>query len=127
MQDSASILLYSHDSLLLLTRRVMLEKSGYVVFMACNLNEIHGACSTQSIDLIILCQTISSDEAAMALAVVLAFNAATHTLALNEALPEFVERNYTVSTNAQGNRFVSAQAFLDNVHDAIHRKRQFKS
>jgi ActR/RegA family two-component response regulator len=59
---SAGILIFGHDAILLETRRLILEKAGFQVWIADEANEAVQVLVREPIDLFILCQSLSHDE-----------------------------------------------------------------
>ena len=68
MGDRTSILIYGRDAVLLETRRMILEGSGYSVTIALDLNVVQQTIHLQRIDLLLLCHSLSMDECARAIA-----------------------------------------------------------
>jgi CheY-like chemotaxis protein len=77
-----SILLFGKDAMLLQTRRWLLERSGYVVRTASDLTELDRMSAEGPVDLLILCHSLSVEEAALAEAVVSSRYARVKILAL---------------------------------------------
>ncbi len=68
MSAPAAILMYGRDPQLIDTRRMVLERSGYKVLTTMNLAEIDRITAQSSLDLLILCYTLSMAECDRALA-----------------------------------------------------------
>jgi hypothetical protein len=64
-----SILVYGNDPLLLTTRRLVLEKAGFRVFTSMKYENTILMMLNQQLDLLILCQTLNTDECLGALAI----------------------------------------------------------
>ena len=58
----SSVLSFSRDSTLLMTRTLLLERAGCTVIGAANLQEFRTRLLSQPVDLILLCQSISAEE-----------------------------------------------------------------
>jgi DNA-binding response OmpR family regulator len=67
MPSPASIFVYGRDPQLLETRRWVLERSGARVWTATELSEFDQVASSEAIDLIILCHSLSMEECGRAL------------------------------------------------------------
>jgi len=65
---SLSILLYGKDRSLLNTRELILLRAGYRVFTASDLLEIDSVVQGESVDLLILCHTLTLEQCGRALA-----------------------------------------------------------
>jgi DNA-binding NtrC family response regulator len=59
---SAGILIFGHDAILLETRRLILERAGFQVWIATEATEAVKVLVREPIDLFILCQSLSPDE-----------------------------------------------------------------
>ena len=70
MSSQASILLFGHDSQLLETRRLVLERSGHRVCLAADLTTLARLASDAQFDLLIFCHTISMEECGRAIALI---------------------------------------------------------
>jgi hypothetical protein len=68
MVSSVSILLYGRDSSLLNTRELILQRAGYRVFTATDLSEIDSVLQGESVDLLILCHSLTLEQCGRALA-----------------------------------------------------------
>jgi hypothetical protein len=68
MPSQISILLYGRDEQLLGSRLLLLQKSGYRVFVATGLAQIDALSHTEAIDLLILCHSLTLEESGRALA-----------------------------------------------------------
>jgi len=68
MSFQSLVLMYGHDPDLLRTRRWVLEKTGYKVVTATDLTEIARLAATRTIDLFVLCHTLTLEECGRALA-----------------------------------------------------------
>jgi hypothetical protein len=56
------ILLYGNDSLLLMTRRLILEREGYRTFTTLEFGDAIRLIMTQELDVLILCQSLTVEE-----------------------------------------------------------------
>jgi DNA-binding response OmpR family regulator len=56
------ILIYGNDSLLLMTRRLILEKEGYRAFTTLELSDAIQLIMTQQLDVLVLCQSLTVEE-----------------------------------------------------------------
>jgi hypothetical protein len=56
------ILIYGNDSLLLMTRRLILEKEGYRVFTTLEFGDAIRLTMTQQLDVLVLCQSLTVEE-----------------------------------------------------------------
>jgi hypothetical protein len=65
---SSSILLYGRDPLLLETRSLVLERSGYRIWTASALRDLEHLPDTKKIDILILCHSVPLEESGRALA-----------------------------------------------------------
>jgi DNA-binding response OmpR family regulator len=63
-----SILIYGRDPVLLETRRLILELSGYSVTIASDLAVVQRTIESQRIDLLLLCHSLSMEECGRAIA-----------------------------------------------------------
>jgi hypothetical protein len=68
MSAPMSILLYGHDQHLLRTRQMLLQGAGYRTMIATNLAEIDRLSHYETIDLLILCHSLTLEECGRALA-----------------------------------------------------------
>ncbi len=57
-----AVLIYGHDSLLLQTRRRILEQAGYTVWTTGSLDQVEILLAREAIGVFIVCQTISDEE-----------------------------------------------------------------
>ena len=62
MQPTGTVLIYGHDPLLLQTRRRILEQAGYTAWAAEVLDEVESIITTNAVELLIVCQTLSDEE-----------------------------------------------------------------
>jgi DNA-binding NtrC family response regulator len=68
MSAPASILIFGRDYQLVHTRSLILEKAGYHVRTASSLPDIHQLLSEPSMDVLLLCHSLSTEECDQALA-----------------------------------------------------------
>jgi DNA-binding NtrC family response regulator len=80
MTNATTILLYGRDAGLLQTRQWLLEASGYRVLLAMELADMKKVVEEKGIDLLILCHSLSTEEAQEALAAVAPQRQKVHTL-----------------------------------------------
>jgi len=66
--ESAAVLIYGRDHRLLETRRWVLERAGLTVRTTVELSDIEEILASQTIDLFILCHTLSPEESDVVLA-----------------------------------------------------------
>ena len=85
-----------------------------------DLKDVHDVCSTRLFDLVVLCQTVSEEEAAIVMAVVNAFNSGASVLSLNQFASSYIFRphaNAPVSSVGVGS--ATAKAFLSTVKEVL--------
>jgi hypothetical protein len=63
----SKILLYGNDGLLLMTRRLILEKAGYQPIAVSNYAETKSLLMNERVEVFVLCQSLSNDERASVL------------------------------------------------------------
>jgi hypothetical protein len=56
------VLIYGHDSILLRTRKLLLERAGFDVCLSDTLDEVHEIFAAWPVDLLILCHTVGAPE-----------------------------------------------------------------
>jgi hypothetical protein len=76
------LLMYGHDAALLNTRQMVLQRTGNDVFATTRLTEVEEFLKTKSIDLLVLCHTLSVDERKSTLALIPCLCAETKALVL---------------------------------------------
>jgi len=115
MSNSRSILLYGHDFMLLFTRACILEKAGFQVFSTSHLKDAETISTMHHIDLLVLCQTVTPDEGAKALAIVHAYNPNAAACALAEILSPYGGE----AVPHHSGTFATAKNFLASVEEVI--------
>lgn len=66
MRNASAVLLYGHDEMLLLTRKLVLERAGYQVSVAQELRQVSRLLDREHVDLIVFCYSLSRTECATA-------------------------------------------------------------
>jgi DNA-binding NtrC family response regulator len=61
-QNQKSVLLYGRDSRLLHTRQMLLQRDGYRVWVATNLDEIDAISRVETVSLLMLCHSLTLQE-----------------------------------------------------------------
>jgi DNA-binding response OmpR family regulator len=114
----SSILIFGYDDHLLNSRRWVLEGQGYVVKTTFDLKEAGQILSTGQIDLLILCQTLSAEDYASALALARSKQPAIGILVMD---PDSTKRTATDGTTILTD-FPSPKSFIDAVRETTGRK-----
>jgi hypothetical protein len=78
----ARILIYGNDPILLMTRRLILEKARFRVFTTLKLADAMQLLVTQKLDVLILCQTLGDEERESAIVTAQALFPSTKTLVM---------------------------------------------
>jgi len=115
MSESPVILLYGHDPVLLMTRRLILERSGFEVWSALDLKEVEIITGSQNIDILITCHTVSRKDQTAALAIAQILN--SHII--NFALAEMFPAHGGDVSGKDFNSFISTATFISAVEEVV--------
>lgn len=91
MYASAGILIFGHDAILLETRRLILERAGFHVWIATEATEAVQVLVREPINLFILCQSLSHDECLLILETAHTLRPDMKNLILGAEMPAFSE------------------------------------
>jgi len=98
-----SVLLYGRDATLLRTRLWILEGAAFEVWAVTRLLEVDQILSTQRIDLLILCYTLSAKQCEDAVAKARMLQPKTQTMILTEISSVYLKGQHDAVVNALGN------------------------
>jgi DNA-binding response OmpR family regulator len=113
----SSIVIFGYDKHLLNSRRWVLESEGYAVKTTSDLMEAGQILSTEPIDLLILCQTLSAEDYASAMALARSVQPAIGILVMDpDAMKRIATDGVTLFTD-----FPSPKSFLDAVRETAGR------
>jgi hypothetical protein len=123
MPTTSSIVLYGYDQILNYTRGTILDRAGFSVVAASSPKDLELIASVCTIDLLILCQTVSGEEQRKLIAVVRAFHPSLVSFSMNEILPNF--GGYVTSHDSSA--FVSAMNLIAAVEEILSSRRSNSS
>jgi DNA-binding NtrC family response regulator len=107
-----NVLVYGNDAILLLTRRLLLEKAGFRVFTTLELSDAMQLVMHQDIALLVLCQSLRADERQGILATIRAIHPTTKILIMqSEQLVSVIEPHEEIVDTLEG-----PEGFLTTIH-----------